>query len=240
VGVNTLLLAISLVACLQRQADADRPQGGDRATERSAMVRDQIARRGVENKRVLAAMRRVKRHLFVPSRHQASAYDDHPLPIGKKQTISQPYIVAFMTEALRLPSGARVLEIGTGSGYQAAVLGEVAKEVYSIEIVPELGKQARKLLKRLGYRNVHVRIGDGYAGWPKKAPFDGVILTAAPVSIPHPLIKQLKKGGALVAPVGASGNQRLIRITKSKDGTIRREHLMDVRFVPMTGQARGE
>jgi protein-L-isoaspartate(D-aspartate) O-methyltransferase len=204
------------------------------------MVRDQIARRGVKDKRVLAAMRKVKRHLFVPARRQASAYADHPLPIGEGQTISQPYIVGFMTEALRLKRDARVLEIGTGSGYQAAILGEVAREVYSIEIVPELGKRAKKLLKRLGYRNIHVRVGDGYAGWPKKAPFDGVMLTAAPVAIPRPLIEQLKPGAALVAPVGASGHQRLIRITKRKDGTTRREHLMDVRFVPMTGKARGE
>jgi protein-L-isoaspartate(D-aspartate) O-methyltransferase len=240
-GITLVTISFGF-GCLQRQADADRQRSsdGDRTTERAAMVRDQIEERGVKNKRVLAAMRRVKRHLFVPSSHQANAYADHPLPIGKGQTISQPYIVAYMTEALRLKPSARVLEIGTGSGYQAAVLGAVAKAVYTIEIVPELGKQAKKLLSRLGYRNIHVRVGDGYAGWPKKAPFDAVILTAAPVSIPKPLIRQLKKGGALVAPMGPAGHQRLIRITKSKDGRIRREHLMDVRFVPMTGKTRGE
>jgi protein-L-isoaspartate(D-aspartate) O-methyltransferase len=203
------------------------------------MVRRQIVARGVRDRRVLAAMRKVKRHLFVPARHQAEAYADHPLPIGEGQTISQPYIVALMTEALRIGPKARVLEIGTGSGYQAAVLAEVAGQVYSIEIVPKLGQRARALLKKLGYKNVQVRIGDGYAGWRSKAPFDAVILTAAPPSVPTPLIEQLKKGGALVAPIGLSGDQRLIRITKTRDGKLRRENLLDVRFVPMTGKARG-
>jgi protein-L-isoaspartate(D-aspartate) O-methyltransferase len=233
-----LVVSVSLqLACLQRQADADSPDPG-RVVERERMVSSQIEDRDVSDKRVLAAMRRVKRHLFVPTGEQTSAYADHPLPIGEGQTISQPYIVAYMTEALRLKPSSRVLEIGTGSGYQAAVLGEVAKVVFTIEIVPELGRRAKKLLARLGYRNVHVRIGDGYAGWPEKAPFDAVILTAAPVAIPSPLIKQLKKGGVLVAPVGPSGYQRLIRITKVSDTETRREHLMDVRFVPMTGKAR--
>jgi len=203
------------------------------------MVRRQIVARGVRDKRVLAAMRKVRRHLFVPARHQAEAYADHPLPIGEGQTISQPYIVALMTEALRVGPRARVLEIGTGSGYQAAVLAEVAGQVYSIEIVEKLGQRAGALLKKLGYKNVHVRIGDGYAGWRSKAPFDAVILTAAPPSVPTPLIEQLKRGGALVAPVGLSGDQRLIRITKTRDGKLRRENLLDVRFVPMTGKARG-
>ena len=233
-----LLLVLSLLAC-QRQAEADRP-ATDRVAAREAMVRRQIAARGVKDKRVLAALRKVKRHLFVPRQRQDEAYDDHPLSIGQGQTISQPYIVALMTEALALKPESRVLEIGTGSGYQAAVLGEMARQVYSIEIVPSLGKQARKLLRQLGYKNIHVRIGDGYAGWPEKAPFDAVILTAAPVSLPRPLTDQLARGGRLVAPVGPSGYQQLIRITKGKDGKLRREKLLDVRFVPMTGKARGE
>ena len=235
-GVLLPVLLLQL-ACLQRQADAE--GDGDRAAARAEMVRRQIVARGVRDKRVLAAMRKVRRHLFVPARHQAEAYADHPLPIGEGQTISQPYIVALMTEALRVGPRARVLEIGTGSGYQAAVLAEVAGQVYSIEIVEKLGQRAGALLKKLGYKNVHVRIGDGYAGWRSKAPFDAVILTAAPPSVPTPLIEQLKRGGALVAPVGLSGDQRLIRITKTRDGKLRRENLLDVRFVPMTGKARG-
>jgi len=183
-------------------------------------------------------MRRVKRHLFVPPGQRDAAYDDHPLPIGEGQTISQPYIVGLMSEALRLKPETRVLEIGTGSGYQAAILGELAREVYTIEIVRPLGEQARALLAQLGYKNIHVRIGDGYAGWPDKAPFDAIILTASPVKIPEPLIRQLKVGGVLVAPVGPAGDQRLIRLTRGKDGRVKREHLLDVRFVPMTGKAR--
>jgi protein-L-isoaspartate(D-aspartate) O-methyltransferase len=226
-------LVIVLEAACWRPADAD----NERATERAAMVREQIQARGVKDKRVLRAMEKVKRHLFVPPGGQSEAYEDHPLPIGAGQTISQPYIVGLMTEALRLKVGGRVLEIGTGSGYQAAILGELAKEVYTIEIVPSLGQRAGKLLKDLGYKNISVRVGDGYKGWPDKAPFDGIMLTAAPSKVPEPLIQQLKLGGALVAPVGAAGDQRLIRLTRTATG-VRREHLLDVRFVPMTGKAQ--
>lgn len=203
------------------------------------MVREQIRARGVRDKRVLGAMENVKRHLFVPPGGQAEAYEDHPLPIGAGQTISQPYIVAFMTEALRLKASGRVLEIGTGSGYQAAILGDLAREVYTIEIVPSLGQRAAKLLKALGYKNIWVRVGDGYKGWPDKAPFDGIMLTAAPSKVPEPLIQQLKVGGSLVAPVGPAGDQRLIRLTRTATG-VRQEHLLDVRFVPMTGKAQRE
>ena len=210
----------------------------DYAAMRERMVRRQIAARGVEDERVLGAMRAVPRHLFVPRARRARAYADHPLPIGNGQTISQPYIVALMTEALRLPKKARVLEVGTGSGYQAAVLARICRQVYSVEIVPELGKRARALLRARGHDNVHVRIGDGYAGWPDKAPFDGIMLTAAPPKIPSPLLRQLKVGGRLVAPVGpVHGAQELIRVTRTREG-FKRERLLGVRFVPMTGKAQ--
>lgn len=231
-----LTLVFLLTACLQGAADT----GKDHAQRRAIMVRKQIKARGVNNERVLRAMAKVKRHLFVPTRYRSFSYADRPLPIGLRQTISQPYIVGFMTEALKLKPGARVLEIGTGSGYQAAILGEVAGEVYSMEIIPELGRRAKKLLGSLGYKNVHVRLGDGYKGWPEKAPFDAVILTAAPPKIPQPLINQLKNpGGVLVAPVGPSSDQRLVRITRTGKG-LKKEHLMFVRFVPMTGTAQGK
>ncbi|MCA9667555.1 MAG: protein-L-isoaspartate(D-aspartate) O-methyltransferase [Myxococcales bacterium] len=205
------------------------------------MVREQIAARGVKDRRVLDAMRKVPRHLFVPPSHRALAYADRPLPIGHSQTISQPYIVGYMSEALQLSRlrGRRrpkVLEIGTGSGYQAAVLAAMGAEVYSIEIVAPLGQRARAVLAKLGYKHVHVRIGDGYAGDKGHTPFDAVILTAAPPKIPQPLIDQLRVGGVLVAPEGRHA-QRLIRITRTTIG-LRRERLFGVRFVPMTGKAQ--
>jgi protein-L-isoaspartate(D-aspartate) O-methyltransferase len=231
------LLALALAfgfqsACLKKAASAE-----ERNEERAAMVREQIRARGVTDQRVLRAMERVKRHLFVPWSEQSRAYADHPLPIGEGQTISQPYIVAFMSEALRLKPEARVLEVGTGSGYQAAVLAELVKEVYTIEIVPSLGRHAAAVLKRLGYRNATVRVGDGFGGWPEKAPFDGIMLTAAPAKIPEPLLQQLRAGGMLVAPVGRAGDQRLIRITRTATG-FKEEFLLEVRFVPMTGKAQ--
>ena len=235
-SLSLFSLAFVLGACLPGAADT----GKDHAGRRAVMVRKQIEARGVSDVRVLKAMGKVKRHLFVPTRYRSFSYSDRPLPIGLRQTISQPYIVGFMTEALKLKPGARVLEIGTGSGYQAAILGYLAKEVYSVEIIPQLGRRAKKLLGSLGYSNVHVRIGDGYKGWPDKAPFDAIILTAAPPSIPQPLIQQLKKtGGVLVAPVGPSSDQRLVRLTRSPKG-VHKEQLMFVRFVPMTGKAQGK
>ena len=205
---------------------------------RKNMVKSQIIRRGVNDALVIKAMETVKRHLFIPESHQKEAYNDHPLPIGYNQTISQPYIVAFMTEILRLKGTEKVLEIGTGSGYQAAVLGEIVKEVYTIEIVTPLAERAEKVLKELNYKNVFVKSGDGYAGWPEQAPFDAIIVTAAPDHIPEPLIKQLKIGGKLIIPVGTSW-QELILLEKTEDG-IKKRNVLAVRFVPMTGEAIDE
>jgi protein-L-isoaspartate(D-aspartate) O-methyltransferase len=211
--------------------------GGDAAlrARRLQMVRTQIEARGVKDPLVLAALREVPRHEFVPAVLRDRAYDDAPLPIGDDQTISQPFIVALMTSAIRPRKGMRVLEIGTGSGYQAAVLARCVDQVDTVEIVPRLGNQASALLKRLGYRNVRVRIGDGFDGWPKHAPFDAVLLTAAPEQVPQPLIDQLRVGGRLVAPVGR-GVQDLVVITRTERGTVT-EVIDAVRFVPMTGKA---
>lgn len=205
---------------------------------RQLMVERQIASRGVKDRRVLAAMARVPRHVFVPEGYRPSAYDDHPLPIGEGQTISQPYIVAYMTEALQLDPQDRVLEIGTGSGYQAAILGELVKEVYTIEIIETLAVKAQGVLDRLGYRNVHVRVGDGYLGWPEKAPFDAVIVTCAPERVPQPLIDQLREGGRMIIPVGETGAvQSLVRGVK-RGGRLEKKDVMAVRFVPMVRGGR--
>lgn len=201
--------------------------------QRKLMVTRQIRSRGVKDQRVLDAMRNVKRHLFVPEKLRGMAYSDRPLPIGENQTISQPFIVAFMTQVLGVGEGDKVLEIGTGSGYQVAVLARVVKEVYTIEIVESLAKRARKLLEKLGYKNINFKIGDGYKGWPEAAPFDGIMVTAAPNHVPKPLLEQLKVGGKLVIPV----KNDLLRITRTKEG-FKREKLLGVRFVPMTGEAR--
>jgi len=208
------------------------------AAARQRMLDEQIRARGVTDPAVLAAMAAVPRHLFVPEEERRGAYDDQPLPIGAGQTISQPYIVALMSSLLNLNSGSRVLEVGTGSGYQAAVLSRLAREVYTIEIVKPLGERARRTLAELGYKNVHVRIGDGYQGWREAAPFDGIIVTAAPPSIPGPLMAQVKVGGKLVIPVGKT-YQDLIVLTRRRDGGFDRESVLPVRFVPMTGQAQG-
>ena len=205
--------------------------------ERERMVQMDIQARGVKDESVLRAMRQVERHRFVPDFLQLLAYADHPLPIGEDQTISQPYIVALMTELLSLGPEDRVLEIGTGSGYQAAVLAEIAKEVYTIEIIPSLAESAEKRLKELGYQKVWVRAGDGYLGWPEKAPFDAIVVTAAPENIPQPLIDQLKIGGRMVIPVGGFPAQTLYLIRKTESG-IEKEEVIPVRFVPMTGLAQ--
>ncbi|MBN1503636.1 MAG: protein-L-isoaspartate(D-aspartate) O-methyltransferase [Candidatus Eisenbacteria bacterium] len=199
------------------------------------MVDEQIARRGVRDPLVLSAMRKVPRHEFVPESYRKYAYADEPLPIGEGQTISQPYIVACMTEVLSLDKKSRVLEIGTGSGYQAAVLAEIAGEVYTIEIVEPLCKQAAETLTRLGYSRVHVRCGDGYRGWPEAAPFDAVIVTAAPDHVPQPLVDQMKTKGRMCIPVG-DAYQELMLITKTDRGITQKE-MLPVRFVPMTGEA---
>ncbi|MBX3272704.1 MAG: protein-L-isoaspartate(D-aspartate) O-methyltransferase [Sandaracinaceae bacterium] len=204
------------------------------------MVREQLEARDVRDPRVREAMRRVPRHRFVPAAQAAAAYEDRPLPIGHDQTISQPYIVGLMSQLAHVRPGHRVLEIGTGSGYQAAVLAELGAEVYTIEIVAPLGERARAVLAELGYDRVHVRVGDGYAGWPEHHPFDAILLTAAPPQIPRPLLEQLRVGGHLVAPVGApSGVQELVVVTRTDEGLSRRR-VIPVRFVPMTGRAQTE
>lgn len=203
---------------------------------RAQMVKEQLASRDIRNPRVLAAMEAVPRHEFVPEEEQRLAYADMPLPIGHGQTISQPYIVALMTQLLEPKSTDRVLEIGTGSGYQAAVLAELVDEVYSIEIVEPLAERAEATLKRLGIKNVHVRSGDGYQGWPDKAPFDAIIVTCAPDHVPKPLVEQLREGGRMAIPIG-EGIQDLILLRK-ENGQLIRESKLPVRFVPMTGEAR--
>jgi protein-L-isoaspartate(D-aspartate) O-methyltransferase len=195
------------------------------------MVDDQIRGRGIKDARVLAAMEKVERHLFVPRVIRYMAYEDTPLPIGYDQTVSQPYIVAYMTEAADLGPGDVVLEIGTGSGYQAAVLAEIVKEVYTIEIIRPLADSARRRLQEMGIENVHVRLGDGYAGWPEAAPFDAIIVTAAPPNIPQALVEQLKVGGKMVIPVGTFF-QQIYLITRTESG-IDKKTMIPVRFVPM-------
>ena len=208
-------------------------QDHDWAKLRARMVEEQIKARGVKDDRVLQAMARVPRHEFVPRGERADAYDDRPLPIGHGQTISQPYIVALMTEQARPKPEHKVLEIGTGSGYQAAVLAELVKEVYTIELVPELAGEAKERLKGLGYKNVHARAGDGYKGWPEAAPFDAVVVTCGADHVPEPLFEQLKPGGVLVIPVGTTqAEQSLLAITKDAKGARTTRDLGPVRFVP--------
>jgi len=203
-------------------------------SERSSMVRNQIESRGVNEPRVLDAMRFVPRHLFVPLDVRDRAYLDAPQPIGEGQTISQPYIVALMTSLLNLRGDEKVLEIGTGSGYQAAVLARLVREVYTIEIIEPLSRRAQKTFQEMGLRNVHARIGDGYQGWPEAAPFDAIVVTAAPEKVPQPLLDQLKVGGRMVIPVGREF-QDLQLLTKTAEGVIRKT-VLPVRFVPMTGE----
>lgn len=209
-------------------------QESDYTALREQMVQRQIIARGVKDQQVIRAMRLVPRHRFVPEKEIQDAYLDEPLPIGENQTISQPYIVAFMTEQLHVKAGYRVLEIGTGSGYQAAVLAQIVDSVFTMEIIPELAQRARKVLDELGYHNVQVRLGDGYRGWPEKAPFDAIIVTAAPNKIPPPLLEQLKVGGRMVLPVGEFV-QELVVVDKTESG-LTMENVLPVRFVPMTGE----
>jgi protein-L-isoaspartate(D-aspartate) O-methyltransferase len=201
------------------------------------MVEKQMRQRGVADRNVLSAMERVPRHQFVPDHLRASAYADHPLPIGANQTISQPYIVALMTEIVKPHGQAKVLDVGTGSGYQAAILAELCGEVFSIEIVKELADQARTRLAAMGYDNITVRCGDGYRGWPEEAPFDAIVVAAAPDHIPEPLLDQLAPGGRLVIPVGRYA-QELVLVEKKSDGRLHQRRVAAVAFVPMTGQAQ--
>ena len=209
----------------------------DFAAQRERMMQEQIAGRGVTDARVLTALRKVPREEFVPENVRGGSYTDGPLPIGYDQTISQPYIVAFMTEQLRPQPTDRILEIGTGSGYQAAILAELVAEVYSIEIVEPLAKTAQATLQRLGYKNVHIEAGDGYKGWPKHAPFDAIIVTCAPDHVPQPLVAQLKENGRMIIPVGERFAQQLYRLRK-ENGELKREAVLPVMFVPMTGEAQ--
>ena len=223
-------LVLNLESCKAQRAG----KNTDFAKARQEMVSSQIKARGISDKRVLAAMQKVERHLFVPEKMQSLAYADQPLPIGEGQTISQPYIVAIMTELLNLKGDEKVLEIGTGSGYQAAILGELADTVYTIEIGKPLAKRADSLLAAMGYQNITVKHGDGYIGWEEHAPFDGIIITCAPPKVPQPLIDQLADGGRMVVPVGTFW-QELLLIEK-KDGELRETSVIPVRFVPMTGE----
>jgi len=209
----------------------------DLTSERQRMVQQQLMPRGIHEERVLAAMAKVPREEFVPPDSRAASYEDGPLPIGNGQTISQPYIVAFMTEQLRSKPSDRVLEIGTGSGYQAAILAELTAEVYTIEIVEPLAKNAEVTLQRLGYKNVHVKVGDGYSGWLEHAPFDAIIVTCAPDHVPQQLTDQLKDGGRMVIPVGERFAQQLYLLEK-QNGRLRESAVLPVRFVPMTRERK--
>ncbi|MFY9823757.1 MAG: protein-L-isoaspartate(D-aspartate) O-methyltransferase [Thermoanaerobaculia bacterium] len=231
----TFFLALATLAGVL-SAPAD-PREDALAVARQRMVDEQIQSRGVTDPQVLAAMRAVPRHLFVPTGERLAAYEDHPLAIGSGQTISQPYMVALMTSLLGVHPGQRVLEVGTGSGYQAAVLSHLVREVYSIEIRAPLGRRARSTLAALGYHNIQLRIGDGYQGWPSAAPFDAIVVTAAPPRIPDPLLAQLKAGGRMVIPVGTA-RQDLLVLTKRADGGFDTTTVMPVLFVPMTGEAQ--
>jgi len=227
-----LFAAIATTGCGQQT-----PTAADLAAPRLRMLEQQLKPRGIKDERVLAAMGKVPREEFVPADVRPSAYEDGPLPIGYDQTISQPYVVAFMTEQLRPKRSDRVLEIGSGSGYQAAILGELVAEVYTIEIVEPLAKSAEATLQRLGYNNVHIKVGDGYKGWPEEAPFDAIIVTCAPEKVPQPLVDQLKDGGRMVIPVGERFAQQLYLLEK-KNGQLKESITLPVRFVPMLREAQ--
>jgi protein-L-isoaspartate(D-aspartate) O-methyltransferase len=234
--IPSRLLAFTALSCSSgRAASPPAPDGGG-TVARARMVEEQIRARGVRDPLTLRAMEAVPRHLFVPPSHTDEAYQDHPLPIGHEQTISQPYVVAFMTEALGLKGGETVLEVGTGSGYQAAVLARIVARVYSVEIVEPLAAEAKRRLASLGYSNVEVRAGDGYLGWPEAAPFDGIVVTAAAPRIPEPLKAQLADGGRLVIPVGDEF-QELVIVTRH-GAAFEERRVLPVRFVPMTGKVR--
>ncbi len=238
--MNKLLFAVLLTAalfccfisCVPMSYSYSKMEKDEFKVQRHAMVKTQIMQRGIKDNRVLAAMLEVERHMFIPQEMREYAYLDNALPIEKNQTISQPYIVALMSELACIKPDDRVLEIGTGSGYQAAILSKLAKKVYSIEIIKELADKAKERLKKLGYENIEIKCADGYLGWPQEAPFDAIIVTAAAPDIPEELVKQLKTGGRMVIPLGDIF-QELYVITKNEDGTIKKEHIIPVRFVPM-------
>jgi protein-L-isoaspartate(D-aspartate) O-methyltransferase len=231
IAQSLILAAIAAVGCGQNA-----PPVSDFAAQRKLMVQQQLVARGINNEGVLAAMGKVPREEFVLLELRTESYEDGPLPIGHGQTISQPYIVAFMTQQLQPKPTDRVLEIGTGSGYQAAILAELLKEVYSVEIVEPLAKGAEETLARLGYKNIHLKVGDGYKGWPEEAPFDAIIVTCAPDKVPQPLVDQLKDNGRMVIPVGERFAQELYLLEK-KNGQLKESVTLPVRFVPMAGEA---
>jgi protein-L-isoaspartate(D-aspartate) O-methyltransferase len=232
VAQSLILAAIAAAGCGQKA-----PLASDLAAQRQQMVQRQLMTRGINDARVLAAMAKVPREEFVAPESRVASYEDGPLPIGYGQTISQPYVVAFMTEQLRPKPSDRVLEVGTGSGYQAAVLAELVSEVYSVEIVEPLAKSAAATLQRLGYKNVHLKIADGYKGWPEAGPFDGIIVTCAPDKVPQQLVDQLKDDGRMVIPVGDRFAQQLYLLEK-KNGQLKQSATLPVRFVPMTSEAQ--
>lgn len=240
---NSYILWVSIIfffsLCLEsvysNPAASKQSDNGQFAVQRSKMIHEQLELRGIKNRKVLDAFRRVHRHLFVPKRYRSLAYADRPLPIGKGQTISQPYIVAYMTQVLELKKTDRVLEVGTGSGYQAAILSEICDAVYSVEIIESLGKRSASLLNKLGYANVFVKIGDGYKGWKKHAPFDAIIVTCAPSKIPKPLTDQLAEGGRMIIPVGEKYVQELVLLHKINNRLIEKS-VLPVLFVPMVDQ----
>ncbi|HAN19840.1 MAG TPA: protein-L-isoaspartate O-methyltransferase [Bacteroidales bacterium] len=236
IQTNTRIIRLMLIIALLTSFKIDYTKQDDKYQKvRQRMVREQIVARGIKDQKVIQSMNNVPRHLFVPENYERMAYEDRPLPIGEGQTISQPYIVALMTEILELKPSMKVLEIGTGSGYQAAVLSEIVDKVYTIEIVEILGKSASVLLSDLGYKNIYSKIGDGYKGWEEYSPFDAIIVTCAPSDIPKPLEEQLKEGGKMIIPLGGSIVQELILLEK-KNGKLIKKVVAPVRFVPMVRQ----
>jgi protein-L-isoaspartate(D-aspartate) O-methyltransferase len=235
--ISQFLILATFVATGCGQKPATAPQSRDFAIERQRLVQEQLMARGIHDERVLAVMSKVPREEFVPQDARSESYTDGPLSIGHGQTISQPYIVALMTEQLRLKPSDRVLEVGTGSGYQTAVLAELVTGVYTIEIIEPLAKNAEATLARLGYKNVHVRAGDGYKGWPEQAPFDAIIVTCAPDRVPQPLTEQLKADGRMIIPVGEQFAQELYLLEKKK-GQLKESAILPVLFVPMAGEAK--
>jgi len=234
-SVGLLLGTLLLVGCPGLDCLAGPPPEEATQEQRRRVLVDEL-RREISDERVLQALLRVPRHRFVPKSELGEAYVNTPLPIGLSQTISQPFIVAFMTAALKIEKGQRILEVGTGSGYQAAILAELGAEVFSIEILPDLSERAGKVLAALGYSKVHLRVGDGFDGWPEQAPFDGILVTAAPLAVPAPLVAQLKEGGRLSIPIGPDGDQVLYTYVK-REGRLVQLDRLPVRFVPMTGKA---
>ena len=236
--LNVPFVFLLISSCLPLAQNHSSSSEEDFKRQRHKMVQHQLETRDIRNPQVLEVMRRVPRHKFVPEKNRHYSYADSPLPIGERQTISQPYIVALMSQTADPQPDDRALEIGTGSGYQAAVLIELVQDVYTIEIIPALAERSKKLLSELGYDNIHPLQGDGYRGWPEKAPFDIILVTAAAKRIPDPLLEQLAEGGKLVMPVGSTRGAQVLTLVTKKDGKLRRERITGVRFVPMTGEAQ--